>query len=135
VVHRGGVISGEFIHRHGALFNTLRQPYKKVLGQLKSPGTLQLPDVIFYAMIATHHRAARWLNMRLQTASGRTRGVIHLPGSGLDEPQVFDPELKPKALLIKHDHSESLRWIHDADFREQVMRAFPKAAAKYLKNV
>lgn len=133
VVHRGGLISREFATEHGAVFEALRQPYEKFLRPLEPSTRLQLPDVVFYAMISTHHRAAKWLNRHLQQISGGRRGTIHLPESGLEEPVVFDPAVRALPMLLEGDHSDSLRWIRDACFREQLILRFPKAAAKYLR--
>lgn len=135
VVHRGGLISREFADEHGAVFEALRQPYKDRLRSLEPSTRLQLPDVIFYAMISTHHRTAKWLNGRLQQISESRRGIIYLPEMELEEPVVFDPSLKPLPLLMDGDHSDSLRWIRDTNFREQIILQFPKAAAKYLKGM
>lgn len=132
VVHRDGVVSQDFVAKHSDVFELLRVPYQGKLRPLSLPGRLQLPDVVFYAMMATHHRAARWLNQRLRDLSAGRRGNIFPPEAGIEEPVRLDPRLQARPLLGPGDHAPSLRWTQDEIFRENVVSQFPKAAAKYL---
>lgn len=126
-VHSAGLVSGGFCDRHGAFFDAMREPFQDKLRALKPMTKLQLPYVVFYAMVSVHYRAAIFLNERLQEASRRYRGTIYLPKEGVDEPSRFDPSLTTKPLLIDGDHPNSLRWCKEETFRSGLIAAITKA--------
>jgi hypothetical protein len=120
VVHQSGLTSLRFRAKHVEFFEAMRRPYSDRLRALAPMTRLQLPDVVFYAMISVHHRAGIFLNSVLQQHSVR-RGIVFLPESGREEPTAFDPSLPTLPLLIEGDEAESLRWVTDKNFRNQVL--------------
>ena len=127
LVHRAGLISLGFYNRNNQFFEAMREPYESVLRPLKAMTRLQIPQQVFYAMVSVHYRAAIFLNERLQETSGRRRGTIYLPEAGVEEPTSFDPALKSLPLLVEGDHSESLRWVEDESYRDDLARAVAAA--------
>lgn len=116
-VHSEGLVSKGFRHRHGAFFEAMREPYKEVLRPLEPMIRLQLPSVVFYAMVSVHYRAAGFLNKKLQEISRGRRGTIYAVESGVEEPVQFDPSLITRPMLIDGDHADSARWLKDETFR------------------
>jgi len=127
VVHRGGLMSHAFCEEHATFFEAMREPYQSYLRPLDPMTRLQLPNLVFYAMASVHHRAAIFLNTRLQETSKRRRGTIHLPEEGLEEPTTFDPAFRPLPLLVEEDHPESVRWAVDETYRAELAPAIAAA--------
>jgi hypothetical protein len=51
-VHSGGLMTDRFCEQHSAFFEAMGVPYASALRPLGSMKRLQLPNVIFYAMIS-----------------------------------------------------------------------------------
>ena len=134
IVHSDGLLSASFCERHAEFFESMREPYGVKLKPLEPMSHLQLISEVFYDMVSVHNRAALFLNEGLKELSSRTRGTIHLPDSGLEEPVQSDPTLKAQPLLVDGDHENSLRWIRDETFRGNLLPVITAARLAELSD-
>lgn len=110
VVHRGNVVSLEFVRTHGELFEALREPYGAYIGPLRPGNRLLFPDGFFRAVATTHYRSALWLNNELEAASAGRRGHVFAPRPK-PESFVLDGTERTPPLLLEGDHQLSLDWV------------------------
>src|SRR5439155_2418807 len=72
-VHRNGIINAEFIRRHGAFMERLRQHYPYM------PAPSEWTRILFYvdlirAVLVVHYRVSRWMSDELESMSESRRG-------------------------------------------------------------
>ena len=125
VVHQGGMISHSFCDTHFELFEQLRKPYADKLRPLEPGARFQLPDLVLPAMATTHRRCAVWMNTELQGTSP-ARGRVTSTKYDLKEPERFDGTIRAQPLLVEGDHQDSLRWLRDGPWREELLSKVPR---------
>lgn len=131
VVHRGGTLSLRFLDQHGAFFEWLRGHYPYML-RLEVGNYFLFYDDVVRAVFAVHSRAASWMSDVLEEVSGGRRGHPLAPGPKPSE--VFFPNIPPPAppLLMDGDHSPSLEWTRNSEFRTQFRANVPRHSRRRL---
>jgi hypothetical protein len=115
-VHRGGVISAEFIRRHYGFIEKLRENYPYM------PPPDEWTRVLFYddlvrAMMAVHYRVARWMSAELESISETRRGHPLAPAVKPDIPFFSREPVASPPFLMVGDHEASYRWSKEVEFR------------------
>jgi hypothetical protein len=116
LVHRGGILNGRFLRRHGDFFEALQTHYP-YMPTLQVGGRMPFFDAVVRSVGIVHYRAALWMSDRLEAVSGGGRGHPFAPSP---KPQTFlfkgkVPPAPP--LLVVGDHAASYLWVSDQNFR------------------
>ena len=128
LIHRSGLISNQFFDRHSNFYNEYIEccaylpSMKSHLSSLKVGDKLTLNDTIFKGIVATHYKAAGWMNQYLEKISLGRRGQPYAPDKKPEGSYWHNPPARSPALLIEGDHKTSLQWLDDEGYRAELSR-------------
>jgi hypothetical protein len=118
-IHTSRLITRRFFERYAIFFDRMMTELRH-LDRLEPGKRMPLHDDMYSAMAAVQYKSALWMNEHLMEMAAHRRGHPEAPRPVTKT--VFEKGTQPPPLFVEGDHWPSLRWIVDADFREQLSR-------------